>query len=201
MKKLFAIALAALMALSLAAWAEEADAPTDAPAEAVEPAETVEAGDDATVPLELPDPEEVEALTTEEPAPEPMRIWFEEGFGLSLPEGWVSYTVADADRAAGLKYILGDGSGERLLYIQITPTRIADAEALGQVVEDAEEYAKTGALAFGGQDFVTFIDSAQNASCCATLLGDSLAVFMFTPQTDADFMLTATQVMETYSTL
>ena len=88
-----------------------------------------------------------------------------------------------------------------MLYIQFKPTRMTDIDALTEAVESTDGLDKTGTLTFGGTDFVAFIDARQNASCCATLWGDELAVFAFTPQTDSDFMLTASQLMESFSTL
>lgn len=210
-----------------AAAATEADATaeTDAPAAeaAEEPAATDEAKAEAADASEATDIPEAEATPepdaepteasdaepteqpetepTEAPAPETCAVWFEEGFGLSLPGDWLSYPVSDADRAAGIRYALGDSAGANMLYIQFKPTRMADTDALAEAVESTDGLDKTGALTFGGTDFVAFIDSRQNASCCATLWGDELAVFVFTPQTDSDFMLTASQLMESFNTL
>ena len=147
----------------------------------------------------LPAPDEVAALTGEAEPEAGVTVWFEEGFGLSIPEGWVSYPVQAADQAEGVRYALGDGSGERFLFIQLKPTALRNADALSSAIEGEDGLTKTGELSFGGNRFVAFIDLAQNASCCATIWGDRLAVFMFTPQSDADFMLTATQLMQTFA--
>ena len=122
---------------------------------------------------------------------------FDEGFSLSLPEGWVSYPVEDES----IRYALGDGSGERMLYIQMQPTGIADTDALSEAVENTDGLNRTGALTFGDTAFVAFIDPRRNASCCATLWNGELAVFMFTPQTDSDYMLTVSQLMESFNRL
>lgn len=207
MKKWLAIIIAVLLAVGPMAMAEEpetAEATAQAeetaaletdgevdPAESETPADTAaEAAADAA---ELPAPEEVETLTAE-----PVEVWFEEGFGLSLPADWVSYPVSEADQAAGVRYALGDGSGERFLFIQLTATSLQSAEALNEAVDAEESFSKRGALTFNGTEFTTFIDSDANASCCATLWGGKLLMFMFTPQSDADFMLTAPQIMETF---
>ncbi|MBR2696999.1 MAG: hypothetical protein IKE76_00250 [Clostridia bacterium] len=185
--------------------AAEADAPeaTDEPeAEATDEPEATDIPEAEATPE--PDAEatpEPDAGATEQPAPETCAVWFEEGFGLSLPGDWLSYPVSDADRAAGIRYALGDAAGANMLYIQFKPTRMADIDALAEAVESTEGLDKTGTLTFGGTDFVTFIDSRQNASCCATLWGDALAVFVFTPQNDAGFMLTASRLMESFNTL
>ena len=197
--------------------AAEADAPEDAgePETAEEPevtgepeAEAADALEATDIPEAEPTPEpdagatsEPDAEATSEPAPETCAVWFEEGFGLSLPGDWLSYPVSDADRGAGIRYTLGHATSANMLYIQFKPTRMTDTDALSEAVESTDGLDKTGTLTFGGTDFVTFIDSRQNASCCATLWGEELAVFAFTPQTDSDFMLTASQLMESFNVL
>ena len=196
MKKYLAILLAALLMLGGAAWAEMSDSEAEAVAVEAEPAEPGLPEDGG-----LPAPEEVEALTEEAAAADDIEVWFAEGFGLTLPAGWVSYPVSEADQASGVRYALGDGTGEHFLYIQVTPTQLTTAAALTEAVDSEDNLTRSGALSFGGTDFVAFIDNARNASCCATLWGDSLAMFVFTPQSDSGFMLTATQVMETFRTM
>ncbi|MBR2697329.1 MAG: hypothetical protein IKE76_01950 [Clostridia bacterium] len=179
--------------------AEAADAPeaTEVP----EAEATPEPDAEATEQPEDQPTEQPEADATEQPEAQTCAVWFEEGFGLSLPGDWLSYPVSDADRAAGIRYALGDATGANMLYIQFKPTRMTDIDALAEAVESTDGLDKTGTLTFGGTDFVAFIDARQNASCCATLWGEELAVFAFTPQTDSDFMLTASQLMESFSVL
>ena len=180
---------------------ETADAPTAEPEETAD-APTAEPEESADVePAGTPADDIPEAEPSPTPEPEDSHVWFEEGFGLTLPGGWVRYDVPDADRENGIRYALGDGSGENHLYIRFTPTRMADIDALSEAVEGTEGLSRTGKLSFGGTDFVTFIDSRQNASCCATLWGGDMVVFIFTPQTDSDFMLTASQLMESFDVL
>ena len=50
-------------------------------------------------------------------AAEDIAVRFDEGFSLDLPEGWVSYPISDPE----IRYALGDGSGERYLYILAQP--------------------------------------------------------------------------------
>lgn len=223
MKKWIAIGLAACLALmtgTVALAEDDADATEASVLPAPEEVAEIEAADDEdteAAPEQGDDEGEVagaaletettgipEAEPTETPVPEEsgsVEVWFEEGFALSLPEGWVSYDVSDEDREDGIRYSLGDGSGERMLYIQLKSTRIQDVGALGEAVENTDGLSKTGDLSFGDTDFVAFIDSRQNASCCATLWGSDLVVFIFTPQTDSDFMLTASQIMESFDIL
>jgi len=200
MKRLIAILLAACLLTAPAALAEEKSAEKLPAPEVVaeltdvdeEPAEETEAPEATDVP---------EAEPSEEPAEagEDFELWFEEGFGLTLPDGWVSYPVSDEDREAGVRYALGDGSGARNLFIQFAETAIGDVDDLSEAVEGTDGLNKTGDLTFGGVDFVAFIDATQNASCCATLLDGELMTFVFTPQTDSDFMLTASRVMESFN--
>lgn len=195
----------------------EAAEPTDSPEETAAPEETGEAAEaDLTAEAE-PTEAPWQVLVTDNPddieVPEEMiypdddsnapaktnQVWFEEGFSLFLPDGWVSYAVSEEDKANGIRYALGDGTGERNLYIQITPTTLTSMEALAGAVENTEGLSKTGDLNFGDADFVAFIDSRQNASCCATLFNGQQMLFMFTPQTDSDFMLVASRMMESFT--
>ena len=200
MKRLIAILLVACLLTVPAALAEESTEKLPAPevvAELADAEETAEA-EEAPEATDIP-----EAEPTEEPAEagEDFELWFEEGFSLTLPEGWVSYPVSDEDRDGGVRYALGDGTGARNLYIQFTDTTAGDVAALSEAVEATDGLNKTGDLNFGGVDFVAFIDATQNASCCATLLDGALMTFVFTPQTDSDFMLTASRVMESFNLL
>lgn len=197
MKRLLAILLAAgLLALCGAGLAEAA----------VEPG-AAEAAPEAA----LPDPDAVqdaEAVQAAEADPnadaapgDAFTLWFEEGFGLSVPEGWVSYPVAEEDAAAGVRYALGDGKGENFLYIQAQPTLLEDVGALSERIEADERLSRTGDLVFGGTPFVAFIDEARGVSGCATLWRGELVIFLFTPQSDSAFMMTATELMETFTTV
>ena len=205
MKKLYRLTalMLALMMLCASALAEAAEAPAQTEAAETETVET-DAVEAETGEAELPDPEEVEALEAEaeeapaEAADAPVELWFDAGFALTLPGNWVSYEVADADKTSGLEYALGDGSGERYLYIYLTPTTLKDIDAVSGAVEADAALSRTGSLSFDGADFVSFIDAAQNASCCATRWSDSLLTFCFAPQDEPDFMLTATQIMESF---
>lgn len=184
---------------------EEAEEGED-PSEADAAEDTAEPAEDAPEATEIPEAEstpEPDGTEEPEPTPEPedCEVWFEEGFGLTLPGGWVSYDVSDEDRESGVRYALGDGTGERMLYIQFKAVGASDVEALSEAVENTDGLTKTGDLTFGDTSFVTFIDARQNASCCATLWGGEMAAFVFTPQSDSDFMLTASQLMESFKIL
>ena len=176
-------------------------------AEKIEEESSEEPGEEPTEASKATTTEGTEATPTEEPEPTPLPenaadsfvLWFEEGFGLSLPEGWVSYQVSEEDSAAGMRYALGDATGNRYLYVDLTPTDLKDMDALTEAVDFSEDYTRTGSLTFGGQSFVTFINSLGNASCAATLWGEDLLVFAFTPQSDLDYMMDASRIMETFT--
>ena len=116
---------------------------------------------------------------------------FDEGFTLSLPEGWVSYPAGEGP----IRYALGAGDGARFLYILVQPTQIVDFDAMRTAIEANPDCGKTSPLDLNGRSFAAFIMSGQNASGCATLLDGKLLVFLFTPQDNSDYMLTAAEIM------
>lgn len=117
-------------------------------------------------------------------------LGFDEGFSLSLPEGWVAYPIEDA----GIRYALGDGD-ERFLYILAQATALEDFEAMRVAIDAREDWGKTSRLDLNGQPFAAFIVPELNASGCATLLNGEMITFLFTPQDDSDYMLTAAEIM------
>ena len=156
-----------------------------------EPTSTAE----APVEEALPAPDEIEGPREDSAG---VSLWFEEGFELTLPEGWVSYPVSEADSVSGTRYALGDGTLSHFLYIQFNETTFTDIDALHDAVWEDDAYSKVGTLDVGGRQFVAFIDAERNISCSATLLGDELMLLLFAPQNDPDFMLTATRILETF---
>ena len=124
---------------------------------------------------------------------EQFTLRFPEGFSLSLPSGWVSYPVDDAT----IRYALGDGAG-RYMYILAQPSPCDSYEAVRAAIDAREDLGKTSPLEMNGQPFAAFIVPGLNASGCATLLGDELVTFLFTPQDDSQFMLDAARIMASY---
>ncbi|MBQ6374790.1 MAG: hypothetical protein IJJ45_09940 [Clostridia bacterium] len=125
------------------------------------------------------------------------RVWFEEGFGLELPAGWVSYPVSEAQRSEGLRYALGDGAGERFLYIECRKSGLSDIDALRDAVSQAEGLSIVDMPEFGGRPFVAFTDEARDVNGCATLWGGEVLSFLFTPgASDADAQ--AGELMDTF---
>jgi len=117
---------------------------------------------------------------------------FDEGFTLSLPEGWVRYPAASD---GPIRYALGPGEGGRYLYILVQDTEMEGIDALRAAIEAAGDFGKTSPLELNGADFAAFIAPALNASGVATLHDGRLITFLFTPQDDSDFMLVAAEIM------
>ena len=117
---------------------------------------------------------------------------FDEGFTLSLPEGWVRYPAAGD---GPIRYALGPGEGGRYLYILVQDADLDGIDALRAAIEAAGDFGKTSSLELNGADFAAFIAPALNASGVATLHNGRLITFLFTPQDDSDFMLVAAEIM------
>lgn len=124
---------------------------------------------------------------------ETFQLRFDEGFNLSLPAGWVSYPISDEV----IRYALSDGEG-RYMYVLAQPSPYADFEALREAIDAREDWGQSSPLDLNGQPFAAFIVPDLNASGCATLLNGEAVTFLFTPQDDSDFMLTAAEIMASY---
>ncbi len=116
---------------------------------------------------------------------------FDEGFTISLPEGWVSYPAGNGP----IRYALGPGDGARFLYIQVQPTDIDNPDAMREAIEKSGQCGKTSPLELNGKDFAAFVAPDLNASGCATIHDGQLITFLFTPQDDSDYMLVAAEIM------
>lgn len=126
-----------------------------------------------------------------------VRLTFEDGFSLSVPADWVSYEVPDELADEGYCYCLGSADGERLMYIQLWPTSCEDLDALREMLSVRDEIV----LREGSEDqtnFLMYNFVEEDCSGCATLLGDRVLNLLFIPQSDADNMLIAATVMESY---
>lgn len=131
-------------------------------------------------------------------AADTIRLRFEDGFSLSLPQGWVRYEVSEADAAEGLRYILGDGHGERFLYIRRQATDLSDMDALRAEIDARPDCSRSSALDLNGQDFASFIIPDLNASGCVTLIDGELLSFLFTPQDSKEYMLLVAEIMASF---
>ena len=128
-----------------------------------------------------------------------VRLGFEEGFMLELPEGWQYYNVNEEMAAQGVLYCLSDAEGGNWLYIQHWDSDCADTDALLELVNSAASPANSGKYSFNGVEFVVYDLEAGDVSCCATLMDGGILNFVFTPQSDAEFMVTAAQVIGSFT--
>ena len=214
MKKMISI----LLVLGLAALGVPGLADATSPAETTAPeiAEAAEVKEEAAADpeptadgeeapaVELPSAEELEAdiaddAETEPAADEGVQVWFEEGFGLTLPSDWVGYPVSEDAAEKGIRYVVGDPEREQYMYVMARPTGIADMEALTAMIDNDADLEKTSVLDLGDAPFVTFIDREKDVSGCATLWRGEIVSFLFTPQSSSDLIMTATQIMESFT--
>lgn len=200
--KQFICALLALMLLCCGALAQEADATT-------EPTPTVEAAAEnvsgAIAPAEVVTSSAPEATqaAAEEPdaAQSAVTLAFEDGFSLELPADWLHYEVSDEMAQSGVLYCLSDAAGERWLYIQSWTTDCADIHALCALIQQTAQPQTSGVYEFNGTQFVVYDLTEGDVSCCAALLGDRVLNFVFTPQSDSDFMVIAARIIGTFTVL
>lgn len=128
-------------------------------------------------------------------------LWFEEGFSLNLPEGWNSYPVDEAARSSDIHYILGDSTASRYMYILYRPTTYEDIAQLDAAISADESYEKTGDLVFNAHSFIAFSMPGQDTSGCMTLHEGNLLTFVYTPQSDSDYMMLAASIMDTFNSI
>ena len=69
---------------------------------------------------------------------------------------------------------------------------------LGETAVLISGYEKTGELTFGGQTFLAYGIPAENLSGCMTILNDHLLTFIYSPQSDSEYMLQAAEIMDTF---
>ena len=128
-----------------------------------------------------------------------VRLGFAEGFALDLPEGWLHYSVSEEMSQQGVLYCLSDAEAARWLYIQSWESDCADADALLELVNTTARPVSSGKYDFNGSEFVVYDLEEGDVSCCATIMNGKILNFVFTPQSDADFMATAAQVIGSYT--
>lgn len=128
-----------------------------------------------------------------------VRLEFEDGFALSLPADWVSYAVTPEQADAGYLYCLGSADGARLMYIQRWNTDCADMGELRAALEDRDEII----LRSDGDEsaFLMYNFAEQDCSGCVTLLDGSILNLIFLPQSDAENMMIAATILESYEAL
>lgn len=226
MKKILAILLVAAMLMTFCAFAEEdttaeqidaVDITSDGTKDESEPEAGADEEPEAAAdeepdalteefPGALAD-EEPEAITDKEPeedleeASGSVTLGFEEGFAIELPAGWLHYTITEEMAVDGVVYCLSDAAGQCWLYIQKWQSDCTDADALLELVNNTAAPINSGKYNFNGSDFVVYDLETSDVSCCATLMDGNILNFVFTPQSNADFMVTAAQVIGTYTVL
>ena len=200
--KQFICALLALTLLCCGALAQEIDATAESAATAsaepdiaFAPAQVITADAEET-------PEATEA-PEEEPAAEPtyLTLAFEDGFSLELPADWLHYEVSDEMAQSGVLYCLSDAAANRWLYIQSWSTDCADIDALCALIRETAQPQTSGVYEFNGTQFVVYDLTDEDVSCCAALLNDRVLNFVFTPQSDSDFMVIAARIIGTFTVL
>ncbi|MBP3410202.1 MAG: hypothetical protein J6M10_04305 [Clostridia bacterium] len=149
---------------------------------------------------EAPATPEASAAPIEAPA-EPVVLGFEDGFSLELPAGWKYYALNDEMAAQGVLYCLSDASAQRWLYIQSWDTDCADIDSLQDLIDRTAMPQTSGIYTFNGTDFVIYDLVEGDVSCCAALVDGRVLNFVFTPQSDAAFMATATQIIGSFGVL
>ena len=206
--KQFICALLALMLLCCGALAQEADASVE-----VEPTAAVQAdaGEDSTgaiapaevITADVEDAPEATESAQEEPSAEQsyVTLAFEDGFSLELPADWLHYEVSDEMAQSGVLYCLSDAAAERWLYIQSWSTDCADIDAFCALIQETAQPQTSGVYEFNGTQFVVYDLTDEDVSCCAALLNDRVLNFVFTPQSDSDFMVIAARIIGTFTVL
>ena len=201
MKKNICALLAALLIHALPAWAEESAAPT-AESETPEPIEIIAVEvnpiGESLDPSPAPSATATQAASTPTPKPEVVPLAFEDGFSLELPEGWRYHSLSAEMAEKGVLYCLSDATGERWLYIHRWDTDCADLNDLSALIERATHPQTSGVYNFNGTDFLVYDIAEGDVSCCAALMDGSILNFVFTPQSDADFMAAAAGIMNSF---
>ena len=205
MRKILCALLVALLIPALPAWAEETASPTEATG-TPEPIEIIAVEvnpiGDAIDAAPAPDAEaSAEPEVTATPQPAGVKLAFEDDFALELPEGWLCYNLSGEMAEKGVLYCLSDASGERWLYIHRWTTDCADMNDLSALIERATHPQTSGVYNFNGTDFLVYDIMEGDVSCCAALMDGYILNFVFTPQSDANFMAAAAGIMSSFTLL
>ena len=200
--KQFICALLTLTLLCCGALAQEIDATAESTATASAEPDSAFAPEQVITADAEETPEATEA-PEEEPAAEPtyLTLAFEDGFSLELPADWLHYEVSDEMAQSGVLYCLSDAAANRWLYIQSWSTDCADIDALCALIRETAQPQTSGVYEFNGTQFVVYDLTDEDVSCCAALLNDRVLNFVFTPQSDSDFMVIAARIIGTFTVL
>lgn len=124
-----------------------------------------------------------------------VNVTFEDGFTLPLPADWVSYAVDPALAEQGYIYCLGSADGAQLMYIQRWSTGLTDMGSLREAMASRDEIELRDSENTDG-DSLFYSFTAADASGCMLLYESSILNLVFTPQSDANLMLTAAMIAE-----
>lgn len=127
---------------------------------------------------------------------ESVQLRFEDGFSLSVPADWVSYEVAPELEEDGYLYCLGSADGARLMYVQRWGTTCQTMDELQSLLEQRQEIVLRAAAE--DSPFLMYNFSESDGSGCATLLNGDILNLVFIPQSDAENMLIAATIMESF---
>ena len=168
-------------------------------AEVEEPETEITSVEESAEPIEeTPEATEAPAATK---APATVRIGFEDGFSLELPESWLYHPVNEEMAGQGVVYCLSDANEAGWLYVQNWSTDCTDINALEELINRTADLQTSGVYNFNGTDFVVYDLNTGDVSCCAALLDGRVLNLVFTPQSDADFMAVAAQILATFEIL
>ena len=144
---------------------------------------------------------EVETTPEATLPPDTVKLDFEDGFSLQFPKGWLYHPVAEDMAEQGVVYCLSDAAGTGWLYIQNWDTDCADMDELKELIDRTTQLQTSGVYDFNGTGFVVYDLTEVDVSCCAAIVGGQVINLVFTPQSDADFMAVAAQILNTFEIL
>ena len=134
-------------------------------------------------------------------APATVRMGFEDGFSLELPEGWLCHAVTEEMAEQGVVYCLSDAAGAGWLYVQLWTIDCEYLDELRDLIDRTTQIQTSGIYDFNGTNFVVYDLIEGDVSCCAALLNGKALNLVFTPQSDGDFMAVAAQILNTFEIL
>ena len=142
--------------------------------------------------------EAVSGSSTDAAPVEYVTVGFEDGFALSLPNDWMHYAITEEMAEEGVIYCLSSADASRWLYIQSWLTDCMDIDALSALISETAQPENSGIYRFNETDFVVYDLMDEDVSCCAVLMDGHALNFVFTPQSDSDFMLVAAQIISSF---
>lgn len=126
-------------------------------------------------------------------------IGFEDGFCLSLPSDWLHYPITEDMANDSVLYCLSSADASRWLYIQSWETDCTNVQDLHALISEIAQPENSGIYSFNQTDFVVYDLVDSDVSCCSVLLNGGALNFVFTPQSDSDFMLIAAQIISSFA--